>query len=91
MIADIESNPKSRPLDFLRDLSIWWKIPINLILFFIFITYGSFGGNDRCIEANDGECDYWKIFTINGYIPKMVGFYIAAISLIILALTSSWA
>ena len=49
IIADMEANPKSRPLDALRDLSIWWKIPINLILLFLFVTYGSFGGNDRCV------------------------------------------
>lgn len=42
------------------------------------------------MEAHDGECEYWRIMTINGFIPRMVGFYAAAISIIILALTSEW-
>tara|TARA_B110000285_G_C15007497_1_gene554638 strand:+ start:284 stop:574 length:291 start_codon:yes stop_codon:yes gene_type:complete len=86
----MESNPKGRPLDAIRNLNIWWKIPINLFLLFIFFTYGSYGGNERCMEAHDGECEYWRIMSANGVIPRMVGFYAAAISIIILALTSEW-
>ena len=90
IIADMETIPTGRPLDWLRNLSIWWKIPINLILFTIFITYGSYGGDGRCHLAHDGTCGYWYYATIFETIPKMWGYYAAAISLTILALTSEW-
>jgi hypothetical protein len=42
------------------------------------------------MDAADGECDYWRIMTINEIIPRMVCFYAAATAIIILALTSEW-
>jgi hypothetical protein len=69
IIADMESDPHSRPLDSIRNLNWYWKIPINLVLLFIFFTYGSYGGLNRCMDKDDGECEYWRIMTINEIIP----------------------
>jgi len=67
--ADSESL-KRRPLDSIRELSIWWKIPINTILVAIFLTYGSYSGEGHCLTAYDEECPYWYYSSIFGYIPK---------------------
>ena len=86
----MESIPEGRPLDKIRNLSMWWKVPLNLVLFTIFITYGSYGGDGRCKQAHDGNCGFWYHATLGENIPKMWGYYAAAISLTILALTSEW-
>ena len=88
-LADLETMDP-RPLDWLRKLNIWWKIPINFVLFALFVSYGSYGGDGRCHLAKDGTCDFWMIITFNETITKMLCYYVAAISLIILALTSEW-
>ena len=43
ILSDIEHLTKGmgRPLDAMRNLSIWVKIPINLVLIFMFMSYGS--------------------------------------------------
>ena len=42
--ADIETHP-SRPLDRVRELSIWWKIPLNTALIIIIVSWGSYSGD----------------------------------------------
>lgn len=44
-LADME-NMVHRPLDRLRDLSIWWKIPINFALVTIIFIWGSISDDD---------------------------------------------
>ena len=87
--ADMESLPK-RPLDKIRLLSIWWKIPINTLLLLVFFTYGSWTGEGHCLTTYDEECDFWYYTTIFGYIPKAFAMYAAAVSIFLLALTSEW-
>ena len=41
MFADLEHDKNIRRLDAIRNLDWWWKIPINISLFIIFIFYGS--------------------------------------------------
>ena len=69
IFSDIEHLTKGfgRPLDAMRDLSIWAKIPINLVLIFLFISYGSLIPDDMCAKRDDGDCTYYNIitFTIN--------------------------
>jgi hypothetical protein len=87
--ADMESLPK-RPLDKIRRLSIWWKIPLNTALLAVTITYGSWTGDGHCLTSYDEECDFWNYTTFAGHIPKSFAMYAATLSLFILALTSEW-
>ena len=89
VFADIESLEK-RPLDKVRNLSIWWKIPINTVLLAIFLVYGSYTGDDHCYTAYDDECDLWRYATIGGFIPKAVAMYAGSLAIFFLALTSGW-
>lgn len=41
MFCDMEHDKNIRRLDSLRNLDWWWKVPINLTLFSIFIFFGS--------------------------------------------------
>lgn len=90
MIADTENFAPKRPLDYIRELNIYWKILINSVLFSLFVLYGSFYGDNNCLIKDEGDCEYHRILTINHVIPKLGCTYIGAISLILLALTSQW-
>ena len=46
-IADLETL-KNRPLDGLRDLNFALKIPINLALLFLFVSFGSYNKRENC-------------------------------------------
>ncbi len=89
IIADLETFKEYRPLDTLRDLNIWWKIPINVVLFFVAVSFGSYSNNARCNGVHDGYCDFWAVISWDGYIPMPFCTYIGANAFIILALTSS--
>jgi hypothetical protein len=89
MIADLETFKEYRPLDTLRDLSIWWKIPINFVLLFISLSYGSYSNNARCNGVHDSYCDFWAVISWDATIPMPFCTYIGANAFIILALTSS--
>lgn len=90
IIADLETFKEYRPLDTLRELSIWWKIPINLVLFFVSVSFGSYSNNAKCMEGlHDGYCDFWAVISWDGFIPMPFCTYIGANAFIILALTSS--
>ena len=47
--ADMDTS-EYRPFDKLRDLSLWWKIPLNLVLFTLFLFYGS-NSNEREVHC----------------------------------------
>jgi len=87
--ADMESM-KRRPLDAIRRLSIWWKIPLNALLLAIFVTYGSWTGEGHCLTAYDEECPFWYYSSIFGWLPKTLAMYAGAISIFVLCLTSDW-
>jgi peptidoglycan/LPS O-acetylase OafA/YrhL len=88
--ADMENLKPRSPLEWLRELSIWWKIPINLLLLVIIVSWGSYSGDGQCLAADDGNCPYWVYATANETIPKLACTFTAAILLVLLALTSSW-
>ena len=89
-------NLSKRPLDKIRLLSIWWKIPINTLLLFIFFTYGSWTGEGHCLTTYDEECDYWYLELVlhnrnrlRVYSKSLCDvMYAAAVSIFLLALTS---
>lgn len=87
-IENINLGDGTRPLDKLRDVSIWWAIPRNLLLIFFFTSYGSYDGEDMCKIHKDYNCDYLWFATAGFYIPKYVCWYIGAISGVVLALVS---
>ena len=89
IFADLETSD-ANPLDWLKDLEWFWKIPINLLLLALVAIYGSYYGNGKCLRVNDGDCEFHRIMTINHVIPLEACVYIGAVPLILLALTSSW-
>ena len=50
IFSDIEHLSKGfgRPLDALRNINFWVKIPINLVFIVIFMFYGSLLGEGKC-------------------------------------------
>ena len=46
--ADLETLEDWRPLDILRELPFPLAMLKNLVLIFLFLTYGSFNGGDNC-------------------------------------------
>lgn len=93
IFADIETiniNGR-RPLDVIRKLSIWWKIPLNLFLFAIFCIFGSVD-----IEPlNQMRDDQYQTYSLTVSFGYFIGFpicmLIAALALFFLCLTSRWA
>lgn len=79
-----------RPLDYIREWNIWWSIVRNVVLLFLFVSYGSYDGEHRCKVHKNSNCDYWMYATFNFFIPVEVCFYIGALSIILLALVSEW-
>jgi len=90
IIADFENMKDSRPLDAVRNLHWGWKIPINLFLIFVIVSLGSYKGNSKCLNDHDDSCEYWRYVTLNFALNKLFYNYVAALSLIFFALTSSW-
>lgn len=90
ILADFETLKDHRPLDSVRNLSTWWKIPINLVLVVVFLSLGSYKGNGKCLTDDDGDCEFWRYATLNFTLNKLVCNYLAAIALILLSLTSPW-
>jgi hypothetical protein len=68
--ADIETHP-ARPLDKVRELSIWWKIPLNTLLIIIIVSWGSYSGDGQCLRLDDGNCMYWQYATFGERVPKL--------------------
>jgi uncharacterized membrane protein YeiB len=90
MFADIETWKDYRPLDSVRNLHWGWKIPINLVLSIIILSWGSYQDEGMCLRNDDGNCEFWRYPTFDWYLPRPVVHYTAAILLIFFALTSSW-
>jgi len=79
-----------RPLDYLRFENIWLAILRNVILGFLFLTYGSLD-KYGCLTAFDARCPYVSTMAINMYMPWWVGLYIGSFSMIMLVLLSEGA
>jgi hypothetical protein len=87
-IVDSEFIKPKRPLDYIRNLNIWWSILRNLVLLCIFLFYGSNLGKYTCEKPHDHSCEFFRIITFDWNMPKEVGWYFAATSIIVLALVS---
>lgn len=56
MLADLEfyrdyhtNKPLKRPLDYIRELEWYWKIPFNTLLTILFFSLGSYKDDNRCL------------------------------------------
>lgn len=54
-------NP--RPLDAVRELHWGWKIPINLVLVFLFTSYGAIIEKKTCDVREEDDCAYFNAVT----------------------------
>jgi peptidoglycan/LPS O-acetylase OafA/YrhL len=89
-IADSENLKGDLPLNALRKLDWWWKIPINLVLVFIFLSYGSMTIPETCKKRDEFDCAYMTIVTGGAFADAFWFFEaLAALAGFILALTSS--
>jgi hypothetical protein len=80
-------------LDAIRDLHWGWKIPVNLGLFFVAVSYGAYtrSGLAHCETSKPEEADYcyyWAVISWGGVLPMEICTHIGANALIILCLTS---
>lgn len=87
IFADLEMQTE-KPLDSLRNLSLAGTIIKNTILIIIVISFGSYKDED-CLYKDSGPCTYWTVVSFNKAITRDIALYIGAISLILLALTST--
>lgn len=64
--ADMETS-KYRPFDRIRNLSLWWKIPLNTVLLALFLAYGSNTNKleTHCITGYDEQCTFYRYVTFN--------------------------
>ena len=89
LLCDIEHLKEGyRPLDSIRNLPLVWKILLNTVLLTIFVIYGSWKAYYCCYTYYDGECPLWEYATFHKRVYPFVAFYLASVSIIILALTS---
>ena len=67
--ADMETS-EYRPFDKLRKLSLWWKVPLNTILFALFVIYGANTNEEaiHCYTDYDEQCPFFKIVTFDNFI-----------------------
>jgi len=91
IFADIETiniNGR-RPLDVLRKMSIWVKIPFNLFLFALFVVFGSVDIETLNHMRADENQRYGLTVTFGYFIGMPIAMLIAALAIFLLALTSS--
>jgi len=91
IFADIDSvniNGR-RPLDVLRKLNIWIKIPFNLFLLGLFVIFGSIDIETLNGMRSEENQRYSLVVSFGYFIGMPICMLIAALAIFILALTSS--
>lgn len=93
IFADIEciNINGRRPLDVIRKLSIWVKIPFNLFLFTLFVVFGSVDIEPLNGMRADEHQTYSLTVSFGYFIGMPVCMLICALSIFFLCLTSRWA
>jgi hypothetical protein len=68
-LADLECS-EYKTFNKLRELDIWWKIPINTVLFVLFVIYGSNANRNytHCYTEYDEQCPFYKVVTFDNFI-----------------------
>lgn len=90
IFADIETINiyGRRPLDVLRKLNIWAKIPLNLFLFALFVIFGAVDIEALNHTRADENQKYGLVVTFGYFIGMPVAMLISALAIFLLALTS---
>jgi hypothetical protein len=78
-----------RPLDSIRDLNFWVKIPINLTFLAIFMLWGSIMSNGNCSNKDPDACWFHRAVTF-GELDLLPWAFFAAISGFVFLLTSEY-
>ena len=92
-ICDMEFLPKElnyRPLDYFRDVNIWWAIFRNLVLLFLFFSYGMVD-KYGCTNVYEERCPYVVAICFDMKMPWWVGLYIASLAMMALVMVSDGA
>jgi len=65
-LSDLETMPDGGPLGKVRALHWAWKVPVNLLLFAVFLIYGSNSNeeNANCYTGYDEPCDFYQWVTL---------------------------
>lgn len=85
--ADVEFMKDWRPIDNFRYENIWLALTRNIFLLTLFLTFGMLN-RYGCYEAEDEQCWFNNLITLNFYLPYWIAIYIAALAIYFLALTS---
>ena len=87
-LCDIEFLPGNwRPLDAIRFQNIWLAILRDLVLLWIFFSYGALDRHG-CYGENDEKCPYMYAITFAEHIPYWFALDLASLSMILLVLVS---
>ena len=86
-LCDMEFLEDWRPLDYARFDNIWLATLRNVVLVFLFLTYGSLD-KYGCLTAYDARCWYVSTMSFDCNMPWWVGLYIGSFSLMALAMLS---
>lgn len=89
-LCDMEFLEDWRPLDYVRFENIWLCVLRNVVLGFLFLTYGSLD-KYGCLTAYDARCTYVNAMAFNMNMPWWVGLYIGSFAMIMLVLLSDGA
>ena len=91
-LSDLETMPDGGPLANVRALHWEWKILFNLLLFAVFLIYGSNSKeeNGNCYNGYDEPCQLYQWVTLWQAIYARVFQYLGAVLLIVLTLSSGW-
>ncbi len=89
LFCDLDTAEGGSYFDPVRKLGIWWKIPLNTFLLFIFISYGSVIPKLTCKDREPEDCErYFNIITFNYKIRWYWSATIGAIAGFLLTMTS---
>jgi len=79
-----------RPLDKIRNLAWYWKIPFNCVLLAMILVWGSMMSDSPhgCMTTYDGRCAMHELASFHGFLSLRFTLTAASISAIVLALTS---
>lgn len=89
MFADMETMI-DRPLDRIRNLEWYWKIPFNTCLVAMILIWGSMMSDNPkgCMTTYDDRCLLHEYASLHGFLSLRFTLTAASISCIILSLTS---
>lgn len=89
-LCDCEFLEEWRPLDYARFENFWWASLRNIVLIFLFLSYGSVD-KYGCFYSFDARCYWVSTMTFNCLMPWWCGLFIGTLAMIALVLLSEGA